>query len=189
MLHHHKGGRRLPDKLREKWQNPLSILGKTGLRPGDKFMDIGCGDGYFAIPAAKIVGDKGMVYGVDINGDVIEELKRKAEAEKLTNIELMVAEAETTVFFEGCADIVFFGIDLHDFRDPAAVLENARLMLKPNGKLVDLDWNKVRTFFGPAYEIRFSEAKSKRLIEAAGFKIEATKKIKPYNYMLIARPA
>lgn len=42
-----------------KWQNPENILAEIGLRSGMTFMDNGCGQGFFTIPAAKIVGDSG----------------------------------------------------------------------------------------------------------------------------------
>ena len=179
----------MPDEERRKWQNPAVILHEIGLKPGDNFMDIGCGDGYFAIPASKIVGESGRVYGVDINTSSIEELKRNATGEGLTNLELVVGRAETTIFCDTCADIVFFGIDLHDFQDPLAVLKNAHQMLKPSGKLVDFDWKKIRMAFGAPFELRFSEEKAKNLIENAGFRVEIIKDIKPYNYLIIARPA
>lgn len=188
MTHFHPRGHSMPDKLRYESQNPEVILHEIGLKPGDNFMDIGCGDGYFAITAAKIIGESGKVYGVDINTNAIEELKRKAIGEGLSNLEMVVGMAETTIFCDACADIVFFGINLHDFQDPLAVLKNAHQMLKPTGKLVDFDWKKIRMAFGAPFEIRFSEEKAKNLIENAGFRVETIKDIKPYNYLIIARP-
>ena len=98
----------------------------------------------------------------------------------------MAAEAEETVFGDGCVDIVFYSIVLHDFHDPAKVLQNAKRMLKASGKVVDLDWKKKRMSFGPPEQIRFSEEKASRLIEAAGFKIQSVKDAGPYHYVVIA---
>ncbi len=128
--------RRIPDQERLKWQDPQAILDEVGLKPGETFIDLGCGDGFFAIPAARRVGEAGLVYGLDISNDAIERLKEKAADEGLKNLLLRVGRAEDTVLCPGCAEVVFFGIVLHDFEDPQRVLLNAGKMLKPSGRLV-----------------------------------------------------
>ena len=176
------------DEKRRKWQNPEAILAGIGVKPGLTFLDIGCGSGFFTIPAAKLVGNKGKVYGLDIDSEAIARITRKADSEGLRNIYLEIGKAEELVLCQACADIVFFGIDLHDFADPAKVLANARTMLKPNGRLVDLDWKKEPMDFGPPFRIRFSETEAAQLIEAAGFKIESVEDNGRYHYLIIARP-
>jgi ubiquinone/menaquinone biosynthesis C-methylase UbiE len=158
------------------------------LRSGMIFMDIGCGEGFFTIPAAQLVGEKGVVYAVDVDASAIERLKRKAAEKGLTNITAKTGAAEETVFCEECADIVFYSIVLHDFRDPAKVLRNAKLMLKPAGKLVNLDWKKKPTAFGPPVRIRFSEEHAASLIKAAGFTIESRRDAGRNFYIVTARP-
>jgi len=163
-------------------------LADIGLRSGFVFMDIGCGTGFFAIPAAQIVGEKGRVYALDKEHWAIEKLRETASEKGLGNLNLRVGEAEQVVFCEACSDLVFYGIVLHDFGDPLKVLANAKRMLKPTGKLVDLDWKKKPMPFGPPLHIRFSEQRATNLIEHAGFKIEAAKEAGPYHYMIIAKP-
>lgn len=178
---HDDGGRR-------KWQNPEVILADIGLKAGLTFVDVGCGEGFFALPAARIVNKTGKVYGVDMDVEAIDILKETAGKEGLTNLSLRAGRAEDTVFCESCADIVFFGIDLHDFEDPDKVLKNAERMLKPSGKLFNLDWKKEPTEHGPPLEMRFSEEEAVRRIELAGFKIESVKEAGPYHYLIIAKP-
>jgi ubiquinone/menaquinone biosynthesis C-methylase UbiE len=171
---------------RRKWQNPDAILAMIGLKRGFTFIDVGCGEGFFAIPAAKIVGMKGKVYALDIREDAITELRREIARQGLKNLHALVGRAEDTVLCEACADIVFFGIVLHDFDVPAKVLANAKVMLKPAGRLVDLDWKKEPTAFGPPLQIRFSEDKASNLIKGAGFKVEQAMEAGPYHYIIIA---
>ena len=176
------------DQERRKWQNPEAILAEIGLRPGFTFVDVGCGGGFFALPAARVVGRRGKVYGLDVDAVSITSLKEAAAREGLRNLNLTIGKAEESVMCEQCADIVFFGIVLHDFQDPSRVLENARRMVKPTGRLVDLDWKKKPMKLGPALKIRFSEDKASRLIKAAGFTVEAVKDNGPYHYLVIAKP-
>jgi ubiquinone/menaquinone biosynthesis C-methylase UbiE len=116
------------------------------------------------------------------------QLKRDAAEEGLKNIHAEVAAAEETVFCNACADIVFCNTVLHDFRDPAKVLRNARLMLKPSGKLVNVDWKKKPTEFGPPVPIRFSEEHAARLIKQAGFTIESVEDLESDFYIVTAKP-
>lgn len=114
-----------------------------------------------------MAGPAGKGYGLDINGEAISEVAEKAKKEGLHNISLKTGSAEGNILCESCADIVFFGICLHDFNDHGQVLLNAKKMLKPAGILADLDWKKMAMEIGPPENIRFSEEKAKGLIEAA----------------------
>jgi ubiquinone/menaquinone biosynthesis C-methylase UbiE len=148
---------------------------------------MGCGNGFFALPAARLVGEKGKVYGLDANAEAIGMLKKTAINEGLRNLNLRVGVAEEIVLCDSCADIVFFGIVLHDFKDASRVLSNAKRMLKSTGRLVDLDWKKKPMNFGPPLQIRFSEEKAVSLIEAAGFKINSVKDAGTYYYLIVAQ--
>jgi len=150
-------------------------------------MDLGCGEGFFTLPAAGIVGNKGKVYALDVNPEAIKRLVKKAARLNLNNLLLQTGSGEDTVFCENCADIIFFGIVLHDFHNPSAVLGNARKMIKKEGKLVNLDWNKLDMEFGPPAAKRFSPEYAASLIEAAGFRVQNTES-SDYFYLISALP-
>ncbi len=175
---------------RRLWQDAPSILAQIGLKRGDTLLDIGAGDGYFSIPAAKIVGESGLIYAIDVSAQSLEELKAAAKAAGLKNIQTIQGNAEDTVLCERCAHFVLMANVLHDFADPAAALRAARFMLKPGGKLIDLDWKKERDqLHGPPYAKRFEETKATSLIEQAGFKLVSSALVGPFHYLLIAQPA
>ena len=157
------------EQERRSRQNPEAILQSIELKEGMTFIDIGCNDGFFTIPAAKMVGKSGKVYGVDIDVDAIEQLTEKAKKEHISIIQADVGEAEATIFCSNCADIVFFGTVLHDFRDPLEVLCNAKRMLKSGGKIVNYDWKKKETPMGPPVTKRLSESEATNLMNDAGF--------------------
>ena len=175
----------LDEKTRRSWYNPEAVL--VDLKGGMTFADIGCGDGYFTLLAAKKVGAKGKAYAVDIDPSGVEKLKDSAKAQGLRNIVAQVGEAEDTLFCHECVDFILLSMDLHDFRDPAKVLFNAKSMLKPTGLIVDLDWKKVSMPFGPPVSIRFSEEHVVGLMRMAGFTSADVKGAGPYHYVVTAR--
>jgi len=179
---------RYEEAVRKKWHEPETTLKEIGLRADMVFMDVGCGDGFFTIPAARLVGEKGKVYAVDADASAINRLKHKAVEKGLRNLNATVGAAEETVFCNECADIVFYSIVLHDFRDPAKVLQNAKRMIQPAGKLVNLDWKKKLMPFGPPVQIRFSEEQAANLIKQADFRIESIRDAGRYHYVITAKP-
>lgn len=104
----------------------------------------------------------------------------------MTNIYMESGKAEDLLSCNECADIVFFGIVLHDFEKPLKVLANTHAMLKPTGQLVDLDWKKEPTKMGPPLRIRFSEEQTDRLLAASGFHTQLVKKSGLYHYIILA---
>lgn len=183
------GGFSLDEETRRSWYNPEQILQAVGVRAGMVFADIGCGNGFFSILAAKIVDEKGRVYAVDTDDSAIEHLKAKAAKEKLQNIIAKVGKAEETVFCKQCADIVFYSMVLHDFYDPDKVLQNALEMVKPDGVLADLDWKKEEIPFGPPVSVKFSEEYASKLLQAQGFNAAKIASVGAYHYLVVAKPS
>jgi ubiquinone/menaquinone biosynthesis C-methylase UbiE len=173
---------------RRSWQNPEQILSAIGIQPGTVMVDIGCGEGFFAIPASIMVGATGKVIGIDRDADAVSRMLDRAARQGLQNIQGIVGKAEHTIPCRECADLIFFGIDLHDFDDPARVLSNARVMIKAEGILVDLDWRKETTPLGPPELIRFSEGEAAAIITIAGFRVTRVESVSPWFYQLTARP-
>jgi hypothetical protein len=66
------------------------------------------------------------------------------------------------------------------------VLQNAKRALKVGGKLVNVDWKKESTPFGPPVDIRFSESEAASLIERAGFNVVSIQDSGPFHYVIVA---
>ncbi len=83
----------------EKWLKTDGeiYLKNMGIKKGQSVLDFGCGEGHYTIPAAKVVGEKGLVYAQDKEKEALEEVKRRAKAEGLKNIKVMRTKGELKI--------------------------------------------------------------------------------------------
>ena len=115
--------------------NPFKKLVASELKQGQRVLEVGCGPGYFTIPAAEIVGPKGHVKAFDINPAAVECVRRKIGRQGKKNIEVMLADAAATGIPESSVDVAFlFGV-IHAFPNLNEVLKEMHRVLKPDGKL------------------------------------------------------
>ncbi|MCD6583890.1 MAG: class I SAM-dependent methyltransferase [Candidatus Omnitrophica bacterium] len=79
-----------------KWleEDGEKFLRKVGLRRGQIVLDFGCGEGHYTIPASKVIGEKGRVYAFDKDAYILERLRRLAEEEGLSNIEIIKGDTK-----------------------------------------------------------------------------------------------
>jgi len=68
------------------FRNPYRLLKAAGLKPGQKVLEVGCGPGFFTIPAAKIVGEKGVIYALDNHPLAIKRVQEKLKKEGIENV-------------------------------------------------------------------------------------------------------
>jgi ubiquinone/menaquinone biosynthesis C-methylase UbiE len=121
-------------KARERFGNPRKRLEEAGLGQGQAVLDYGCGIGSYAIPAAQIVGDAGVVYALDIHPLAVEAVARRARKENLTNVETIQSNRETGLPDESLDAVLLYDV-LHSVPDKGALLRELHRVLKPGGSL------------------------------------------------------
>ncbi len=145
-------------------------------RPDLIMADVGCGLGYYAIEAAKML-TTGKVFAIDRQEDMLHWTKTRGDQSQLTNLITVEAVAEDIPLDSSTLDVVLMANVLHDLTDPHGAMNEVHRLLKPTGILFLVEWDKVPTDFGPPLEVRFSPSELITFVERYGFdrvqKIEA----------------
>jgi ubiquinone/menaquinone biosynthesis C-methylase UbiE len=116
-------------------RNPHKLLHGAGLTKGQKVIEVGCGPGFFTIPAARIVGNEGHIYAVDIHPRAVDRVKKKIKKAALTNVTPLCVNASNTGLPDRSIDLAFlFGLRSITGGFESMILELNRV-LKPGGIL------------------------------------------------------
>lgn len=116
-------------------KNPYRILERAGLKSGQNVLEVGCGPGFFTIPAANIVGKKGLIYAIDVHPLAIERVKNKMKRTGIRNVNPILGNASATGLPDQSIDLAFmFGLP-YIAGGMDSVLTELYRILKPGGIL------------------------------------------------------
>jgi len=165
--------------------NPTEILQKAGLKEGMSAADMGCGtQGHFVFAAARIVGAKGLVYGVDILKSALAGVESQAKLQGAKNVAAVWSDIEVygaTKIPDASLDLVMLVNNL----PKEAMFKEALRLVKSGGKLLVVDWKTSAAPFGPPTKDRIAPEIIKRTAESLGLKLETEFKAGPYHYGLV----
>lgn len=170
---------------------PDSLWRSLGLRAEQVVVHLGCGAGFYLIPAAEIVGPKGSAIGVDIRPDMLDEVENKAKRHKVDSIvrtlRANIENTPGTSLDEKSADWVFVANILHQ-SDPVKILTEAKRLVVLNGHIAIVEWNTSATPFGPPAEHRMDAGELKRIGESLGLTLQKEFVPSPYHFGLLFVP-
>lgn len=142
--------------------DPPLLFEKAQLQSGMCVADFGCGrTGHLVFPAAHIVGERGIVYAVDILKDVLDAIEKRTKADGILNVHTVWSDVErigATTIPQRSVDVVFLVNALGAMTDYRSVLGEAKRLLKQKGRLVVVDWLRHGLSFGlkPSQYVDFS---------------------------------
>ena len=116
-------------------RDPYKALNAAGLKTGQRVLEVGCGPGFFTIPAAKIVGENGSVCALDISPAAVKHVRRKIKKEGMTTVKIILADAAKTGLPDQSFDLVFLFGFAHAGGNLGNILAEAHRLLKPAGIL------------------------------------------------------
>ena len=121
-------------KFRDFFRPRINILEEVGIKPEFHVLDYGCGPGGYIIPLAKLVGESGRVYALDIHPLAVQKVQYIASKKKLTNVDIILSDCRTGLP-ENSLDAVLLYDAYHHLSDPDMVIKELYRVLKPDGIL------------------------------------------------------
>lgn len=208
------GYRRLLDPQRVQYNDPAQMLTALAVEPGHTVLDVGCGPGWFTIPAARLAGSRGKVYALDVSPEMLAVLERRlrqarpgpAEDQKdlapaATRTEpdsgsvprapvqlVLISEGASWPLADNCCQRVLVANVFHEVDDVDKLLAELARVTRPDGLVLLADWRAEPTPMGPPMDHRLPTAAVKATCIAAGFQVIAEPPVGPYHFSLLLRP-
>jgi ubiquinone/menaquinone biosynthesis C-methylase UbiE len=161
---------------------------KIEFESGNIVADFGCGGGYFSLPIAKKIGEQGIVHALDILPSSLETISSQAKTMGLTNILTRRVNLEKeggSKLADGSCDWVIMKDMLFQNKNKLVILTEASRVLKPQGKMLLIEWNTVDASIGPDRSLRISKEDLIDVIQKAGLAILNEITASDFHYGLI----
>jgi len=169
------------------------VIAGTGLKAGDTFLDVGCGDGYYSLEAARVVGARGRVYAIDNDEASISALKEQIEREGLGTIEAITTDAAERVPLDaGTVDVCLLANVMHGFvvnGEVERVMRETARVVRAGGTLAVVEFEKVSGPPGPPLSIRIAPEELESMVAPYGFEKVRSFEVGPHHYEMALRRA
>ncbi|MCR4284183.1 MAG: class I SAM-dependent methyltransferase [Parcubacteria group bacterium] len=152
--------------------NPEQIIKRLDINPGIIAVDFGCGTGHWSVALAKQVGDIGKVYALDIQKEMLEATKSRAEALGLLNVEVVrgdLDEENGSNLSSGIADFVLLSNILFQADKREVMVKEASRVLKSGGEVAIIEWDQSDVPLGPPKQLKLKPEDARRMFLEAGF--------------------
>jgi ubiquinone/menaquinone biosynthesis C-methylase UbiE len=185
----HTESHKLPGQGKSSYDliDPGTLWAGLDLAPGTTLLDLGCGQGNYALAAAAFIGPTGVVYAIDLWEEGIALLKDRAAKAGAANLKALVAPAGQVPLADHSVDAGFMATVLHDLVEDgtaAGALGELARLVKPGGRLAIVEFEKIDGPPGPPRHIRLDPEEVENLVAPYGFRRQKTKKLGPYNYLI-----
>ena len=165
-------------KLDNAWRREnlpaVQTLEQLGLSSTDIVADIGCGIGYFSMAAAEILKKQNKVFALDTSDEMLDEVEKRAKVADATNI-ITVKNEEYNLKLPN--ELVTFAIlvnVLHEVDDKQGFVIEIKRILKQQGKLAIIEWEKKSMEMGPPESHRVDKDEVIEIVESCGFELNNT---------------
>ena len=167
--------------------NPEETIKQLNITTGMQVADFGCGAGYFVIPIAKIVGDQGKVYALDVLETALESVRSKAKIQGFFNIITKRCNLETlngSAIENNSIDLVLLSNILFQSDNKIGIIKEGLRILKKGGELAVIDWRENQPL-GPSKDLIVPMDVVGTMIEKEGFKFNKEILIDKYHWGMI----
>jgi len=154
---------------REAREQPERVLDLARVAPGMTVADVGAGTGYFTVRLARRVAPGGYVYATELQPEMLRLLDSHVSREKLKNVQLLLAGEHEAKLPPRCCDLVLLVDVYHELTDPPGVMAGIRRSLKPNGRVVLVEYRGEDPKIAIKPEHKMTLPQIKKELGALGF--------------------
>lgn len=166
---HYTGSAWLIRTKRDREEAATLMRSKLELKPGMVICDLGCGNGYHTFPIAKSVAPTGKVYGVEIQEPYLKMLEEAAVRQQVSNFVPVLGELHDPKLPDNTMDLILLVDVYHEFSHPVQMLAAMRKALKPDGKIVLVEFRAEDEAVPIKPEHKMSKEQINRELNANGF--------------------
>lgn len=181
---HYLGAEWLVRNDREREERCSLMLASLGVKPGQRVCDMGCGNGFYTLQLAKMVGSEGHIYAVDIQPEMLKMLNDRADAAKISNITPILGTGKDPRLPRAQLDMILLVDVYHEFSYPAEMLAEMKLSLAPGGSLVFVEFRAEDPKVPIKEEHKMAKAQVIKELEANGYRLSNTFDKLPWQHML-----
>jgi ubiquinone/menaquinone biosynthesis C-methylase UbiE len=181
---HFSGAPWLQRETRENEERASVMREALELKSGQTVCDLGCGDGYHTLWMAEKVGSQGKVYAVDVQKEMLQMLGRRLAEKKLENVEMIEGKFWDPLLPEARMDLILLVDVYHEFSHPEPMLTAIRKALKPDGKLVLVEFRTEDQKVPIKPEHKMSKEQMGKEIPPMGFKLVREFDELPWQHMM-----
>lgn len=178
--------KKLDDPSRLELFDPEKVLKEFGLREGMTVLDVGTGAGFYLPYLSKFVGEKGKVYAIDVQEEMVNYAREKVKKLGLTNVEVLKSEENEILLPDNTVDFIFMAFTFHELLQPLKFMEELKRVAKNFCYLAIIDWKKEDRDKGPPPEEVYSEWEVGLILEDAGIKVGRVVEVGKYCFGVYA---
>jgi ubiquinone/menaquinone biosynthesis C-methylase UbiE len=181
---HYLGAPWLVRESRQREEDCEQLLKALNVKPGQTVCDMGCGNGFYTLKLAKMVGDKGKVYAVDIQSEMLAMLRAEIRMARLKNIKPLLGTPVDPRLESGSVDLVFMVDVYHEFSHPEQMLKAIRESLKPKGRVALVEFREEDASVPIKPLHKMSKAQIMKEFPANGFKLVEEYDKLPWQHLM-----
>jgi cyclopropane fatty-acyl-phospholipid synthase-like methyltransferase len=169
---------------RENEERCSVMLGQLNLKTGMTVCDMGCGNGFYSLKMAKMVGPQGTILGVDVQPEMLQFLRTRMEKEGVDNITPILGSFHNPRLPRNTVDVILMVDVYHELSHPEIMLRAMRDSLKPGGQIILLEYREEddRVPIKPLHKM--NKIQILKEYEANGFRVASQFDKLPWQHMM-----
>jgi ubiquinone/menaquinone biosynthesis C-methylase UbiE len=174
---------------RQREEQPEKAILAFHLKPGIQVGDVGAGTGFYSLRIARAIAPGGVVYAEDIQPGMLERLNTNAAAQHVGNVVTVLGTESDPRLPADKLDLVVLVDVYHEFSRPQRMLDRIHDALKPDGRLILLEFRKEDSSVPIRPEHKMSVDEVRAEVTPEGFNFDEVIDTLPWQHIIVFRRA